>query len=131
MRSGAQIDKITVLITRYLLAFRNFVDQIKLEHTAVVRAFAQAAKAAALGQRPRLLTGNNPLLEFLVLASHFFHFGLDRLKVIGCDPVVWQVKVVIKPAFDGWAVGELGVRPEPQDGGGHDVGAGMAEALQI
>ena len=42
-----------------------------------------------------------------------------------------QLDVVVETVFDRRAAGELGVGPEPQDGGGQHMGAGMPDALQF
>ena len=42
-----------------------------------------------------------------------------------------RLDVVVKPVLDRRPGGELGVGPEAQDGRGQDVGAGMADALQV
>ncbi|MFM1944957.1 MAG: hypothetical protein RI897_3939 [Verrucomicrobiota bacterium] len=68
--------------------------------------------------------------EDLVGFDDFFHLGLDGGEVIGGDAVV-EFDVVVEAIFDGWSVGELGIGPEGGDGGGHDVGAGVAEPLQV
>ena len=39
--------------------------------------------------------------------------------------------VVIKAVFDRRPGGELGVGPQAEDGGGHDMRAGMPDALQL
>ncbi|MGC4014774.1 MAG: hypothetical protein QM755_09715 [Luteolibacter sp.] len=69
-------------------------------------------------------------LELLVLLRDLLHLRLDFLEVVRGDPVL-HFEVVVETALDRRAVGELGVRPDAQDGGGHDVGAGVAQAFQI
>ncbi len=43
----------------------------------------------------------------------------------------FQVNVVVKAVFDGGAGGELSVRPETEDGSGHDMRGGVPDALQF
>ncbi len=42
-----------------------------------------------------------------------------------------QFDIVIEAVLDGRPGGELRFRPETQNGGGEDVGAGMADAFQL
>ena len=59
-----------------------------------------------------------------------FHLRLDFLEVLGRD-AVRQLDVVVEAVLDRRAGGELRFRPEAQDGGGQDMGAGMADAFQL
>jgi hypothetical protein len=42
-----------------------------------------------------------------------------------------QIDIVVKSVFDGRTGGELGIRPESEDGCGHDMGARMADAFEF
>ena len=66
----------------------------------------------------------------MVGLDFLFHLGLDLLKILRRD-AVGKLDIVIETVLDGRAGGELGVGPEPENGGGHDMGAGMAQALQV
>ena len=58
------------------------------------------------------------------------HLRLDGREVLGRD-AVRQVDVVVEAVLDRRPGGELGVGPEAQDGGGHDVGAGMTKGFDF
>ena len=78
----------------------------------------------------RLLARDDDFLEGVVRLDLLFHLRLDLREILRRD-AVRQFHVVIKSVFDRRAGGELGVGPEPQDGGGHDVGGGMPDAFQL
>ena len=80
---------------------------------------ARGADIVVVGGGPAGLAAPRPL-----------HFLLDAEKIVRCD-AVGEVHVIIKPVIHRRAGGELDVRPEATDGGGHDVGTGMAEPFQI
>jgi hypothetical protein len=101
-----------------------------LKRRGIAGALGEAAEAAAFGHRLRFVAGDRLALELLVFLGDLLHLGLDFLEVVRSDPVL-HVEVVVETVLDRRAVGELGVRPDAQDGGGHDVGAGVAEALQV
>ena len=66
----------------------------------------------------------------MVGLDFLFHLGLDFLEVLRRDAMA-QLDIVIKTVFDGGTGGELGLGPKAEDGGGQDMGAGMADALQL
>src|SRR5262249_24435918 len=102
---------------------------IELEGTDSV-AFAQRPEATALRVLNRLFSGDDDLFEDMVGFDLFLHLLLDFREILGRDPVL-QIHIVVEPVFNRRTVGELGVGPEPRDGGRHDVGAGMANPLQL
>jgi hypothetical protein len=42
-----------------------------------------------------------------------------------------KLYIVVEPVFHGGSGGKLGVRPDPQNGGRHHMGAGVAQPLQV
>ncbi len=129
VRAGAKIPEVAILVERDLLALGDVIQQVDLE-LARGRAFAQACEAPALGERQRLLAADLDLLEGLVLLHDLLHLGLDLLEIVRGDAVL-ELEVVVESVLDRRTGRELGVRPDPQDRGGHDVGAGVPEPLQV
>ncbi len=66
----------------------------------------------------------------MVRLDFLFHFLLDLREILGRN-AVRKFDVVVKAVFHRRAGGELGVGPQAGDGGGHDVGGGVADALQL
>ena len=130
MRAGAEVDEVAVLETRDVLAFRDLVDEVEFEARGIAGALGEAAQAAAFRHGDGFGAGDGAVLELLVVLGDFLHLGFDLLEVVRGDPV-GHVEVIVKAALDGRAVGELGVWPQLENGRGHDVGAGMAEPLQV
>jgi hypothetical protein len=131
VRSGAEVDELAVLEAGDLLAFRNFVDEVELEDAGIARTLAQAAEAAALRHGLGFLAADALPFELLVLLRDLFHLRLDLLEVIRRDAVLRQVEVVVEAVFHRRAVGKLGIRPQAQDGGGHHMGTGVAQAVDV
>jgi len=129
VRPGAQIDEVPVLIIGNRLALGNVLEIAELEFTRD-RPLAQRTKPAALRVLHRLFAGDNPFLERMIGLDLPFHLRLDFLEILGRDAVA-QFDVVVKTGLDRRAGGELRVGPQAEDGGGHDVGAGMADALEF
>ena len=42
-----------------------------------------------------------------------------------------HVEIIVETVFDRWAIGELGIRPKAKDGSSHNMGTGMAEAVDV
>ncbi len=78
----------------------------------------------------RLLARDDDFLEGVVRLDLLFHLGLDGREILRRDAVL-QVHVVVKAVLDRRPGGELRVRPQAQNGGGHDVRGGMPDALQF
>ena len=129
MRPGAQVNEIAVLEIGNRLALGNVCQVAELE-LARVRPLAQPAQPAALGILDRLLARDDDFLEGVVRLDLLLHLRLDLREILRRD-AVRQIHVVVKPVLDRRPGGELGVRPEPQNGGGHDVRGGMADAFQL
>ena len=129
VRPGAQINEIAVPEIRNRFVLGNLVEQIELELRRS-RPLGQSAQPAALGVLDGLVARDDDLLEGMVGLDFLFHLGLDGCEVLGRD-AVGAFEVVVKAGFDGRAVGELGVGPEAEDGGGHHVRARVADALQF
>ena len=131
VRSGAEVDEVAVSKRADLLAFGNLLQQVEFEGARIARALAEATEATTFRHRDGFLAGDALPVEFLVLLGDLFHLRLDLLKVVRCDAMVRQVKVVVEAVFHRRAVGELGIRPQAQDGGGHHVGTGVPQTVNI
>ena len=66
----------------------------------------------------------------MVCFDFLFHLGLDFLEVLGRN-AVRQLDIVVKAVLDRRSGGKLSLRPEAQDGGRQNMGAGMAEPFQL
>jgi hypothetical protein len=119
--SCAEVDEVAVLEAGDLLALWDLVDEVQLEARGIARTLAEAAETAALRHGLRLLAGNRLVFELLVLLGDLPHLRLDLLEVVRCDAVL-HLEVIVEAVLDRRAVGELRVRPQPEDGGGHHVG---------
>jgi len=130
VRAGAQVYEIAGFVVADGFVGGDFGQVAELELAGVARALAQAAQPAALGVLDGLLAGDDDLLEAMVGFDLFLHFGFDGGEVLRGD-AMRQVHVVIEAIFDRRPRGELGFRPQAQNGGGHDMGAGMAQPFQV
>ena len=130
MRAGAEVDEIAVLETGDLLAFGDLVDEVELEAGGVSGAFSEAAEASAFRHGLRFLAGDRLVVELLVLLGDLLHLRLNFLEIIRGDAVS-HFEIVVETILDGRAVGELGIGPDAEDGGGHHVRGGVAHALEV
>ena len=130
VRAGAEIDEIAVAIERDLLALGNVLDDIELELARARPRAPSAASRPRAAQRKASSREHFHALEGVVRLDLLLHLGLDFLEILGRD-AVRQFDVVVEAVLDRRAGGELRFRPEPEDGGGQDVGGGMADALQV
>ena len=129
VRPGAQVHEVAVPVVGNRLALGNVLEIADLE-LAGRGPVAQRRQPAFPGIGQRLLTGDDDLLEGLVRLDDGLHLGLDLRKVLGRDAVL-EFDIVVIVVLDGWPRRELGGGPELDDGVGHDMGAGVAEALQV
>jgi hypothetical protein len=130
VRPGAEIQKITVLEIGNLLAFGNVREIADFKFAGMAGTFAQRAQPPAVRVFHRLLARDDGLFEGVVGLDFLFHLGLDFFKILRRD-AMGQFDIVIKAVFDRGSGRELGFRPKPQNGRGQDMGAGMADPLQL
>ena len=130
MRPGAEVNEIAVLEIRNRFALGNRFEVVELELAHIAGAFGQSAQPSAFGILDGLFAGDDDFLERVVRLDLLLHLGLDLLEILRRDAVL-QIHVVIKSVFDRRTGGELRLGPEPQNGGGHDVRGGMADAFQL
>jgi len=129
MRPGAEIEELPVLIVRDRLAFGDVREVPQLEF-AGHRTLAERPETPALGVLSGLLARDDLLLEDMVGLDLLLHLLLDAREILRSDAMV-ELDVVVKPILDRRTGGELGPRPQAQDGGGQHVGAGMPDPLQL
>ena len=125
--SRAEIPEVAVLVDGDGFALGDVADEVEFVLGGLI-AFGESGEAAAVGEGDGFFAGDFDALEGLVLLHDFFHLGLDGFEVVGGEAVL-HVDVVVEPRVDGGADGELGVGPEAEDGGGHDVGGRVAEGF--
>ena len=101
-----------------------------LKRDGLPGALGESAEAAAFRHRLGFLAGDRLVFELLVLLGDLLHLRLDFLEIVRRD-AVGHVEIIVEAVFNRRAVGELRVRPEAQDGGGHHVGGGVAEPLEV
>jgi hypothetical protein len=129
MGAGAEIDELAIPIVRDGFALGNGLEQVQFE-LAWDGALGEGTEPAGLGVADGLVAGDDRPFEDLVGFDDLFHLGLDGGEIIGRDAVS-EFDIVVEPGFDRRAVGELGLGPKPGDGGGHDVGAGVTQPLEV
>ena len=128
--AGAEVDELAVLEGADLLAFGDLFEQVELEHARVAWALGEAAEATAFREFDRFLARDAFPLELLVLLRDLLHLRLDLLEVIRRDAVL-HVEVVVEAVLHRRAVGELGIGPDAQDRGGHDMGTGVTQTINV
>ena len=101
-----------------------------LKRDGIPGAFGKAAEAAGFRHGFGFVTGDRLVFELLVFLGDLLHLGLDFLEIVGRDAVL-HFEVVVEAVLHRRAIGELGIRPDAQDSGGHDVGGGVAHALEV
>ena len=129
VRAGAEIPEVAVFIKGYFLSRGNVVKKIHLE-CAGDTTLRDKAQSPVQSQGHGLVAADHNTFEGVVVLHHLFHFLLDFGKIIRGDAVL-QIHVVIEAVLHRWACGELHVVPQPRYRRRHDMGAGMAEAVQI
>ena len=106
------------------------LDQIELEAAGIAGTPDQAAETAAFRHGLGFVAADDFLFELLVFLGEFFHLRLDGREIVRGDPV-FHVEVIVESVVSGRPIGELRVRPEAENGGGHEVGTGVAQPVQI
>jgi hypothetical protein len=147
VRPGAEVNEVAVLEIGNRLALGNLVEQVELELGDCV-SLTKPAQPATFRVGDGLLARDGEFLENIVRLDLLLHLHLDGREIFGRDATKkftltspWPSplpprerrgkRVVIEAILDGRPVGELRVGPEAQDGGGHDVGARVPDALQL
>ena len=120
VRAGAKVDELAILIERNRFAFGDVVEALELE-----------LLAAFLEERARFVAGLDAFVEGLIFLHDLAHFILDSGEVLRREAMAFQVEVVIKAFVGRRPDVEAGIRPKAQHGSGHDMGCGMANALQF
>ena len=119
MGSSAEVEEVAVAIEADLVAgVSEFGDEVGLHEVAVAFEFGERV-FAEIG-----FAG-----EFFVACDDLGHFGLDGGEVVWGEGF-FAVEVVEESRIGGWAVSELGFREKLKDGGGHDVGGGVAHDFE-
>ncbi len=118
VRTAAEIEPVALLVDLELLVGRDGVDQLDLEHLALV-----AEHALGLVARPHLLG------EGFVARDDLAHLLLDRLEILGRERLVAE-EVVVETVLDHRADGHLGAGPERLHRFGEHVRGVVADQLE-
>ncbi len=130
VRAGAQVNEVARLVVADRLAVGDVGQVAEFELARVARPLRQAAQPAALGVFDGLLAGDKDLLEGVVGLDLFLHLGLDGGEILRRDAVL-EFHVVVEAVLDRGPARKLCVGPQAQDGGGHHMGAGVAQPFQL
>ena len=129
MRSRAEIPEFPVLENRNLFVFRNIFEQINLV-LAGNPALCLRRKTTLSCHPESFLSTDDHLLERLVLLDHLLHLRLDFLEVIGRNAML-KIDIVVETIFHRRPGSKLGIRPDPANGRGQNVGGGVPKSLQV
>ena len=119
VRAGAQVGKFPLGIEGNNGVLGQIVDELHL-----VRLVLLLHIGDGLG------TGLLAALQTNALLADFLHLRLDLRQMLRGEGE-GGVKVIIPALIDGRADGKLHLRPQPLDGLGHDVGAGMPVGFAV
>ena len=119
MGAGAQVGKLALLVEGDVCVLREVVDELHLEGLLLL-----------LHELERLGPGQLKALQLQLLLADLPHLGLDLLQVLGSKGK-GGVHIVVPALVDGGADGQLHLGPQPLDGLGHDVGAGVPVSLAV
>ncbi len=129
MGSGAEVQKVTVSEQGDLFVVGDVLDDVGFEAIGC-GPFGEGGQTALLGEFEGFVAGDDEFFEGMVCFDFEAHLLLDLGEVLRRD-AVGQIDVVVEAVFHGGTGGELGFGPDFEDGGGEDVGGGVAEPLQI
>src|SRR5439155_23089721 len=127
---GAQIDEIAILVIGNWLAFRDILQVPEFELARISRSLTQSAQPTALRILYSLFARDDDLLESMVRLNLLFHLLFDLREILGRN-AMRQLQIVIESGLDRRAGSKLCFGPNPEYGRGHDVGARVADALQL
>ncbi len=117
--SAAEVEEVSVAIEADLIAgVGEFGDEVGLHEVAVTVEVGQG-----------LFAGGGDSGEGFVAGDDLLHAGLNGGEVVRGEGG-GAVEVVEEAGVSGGAVAELGFGEELEDGGGHDVGGGVADNLE-
>ena len=118
VRAAAEIEPVALLVDLELLVGRDGIDQLDLEHLALV--LEDALRVIA---RPDLFR------EGFVARDDLAHLLLDRLEILGRERLVAE-EVVVEAVLDHRADGDLGARPQRLHGFGQHMRGVVADQLE-
>jgi hypothetical protein len=118
VRAAAEVEPIALLVDFELLVGRDGVDQLDLEHLALV-----AEDLLRLVPRPHFFR------ERFVARNDLAHLLLDGVEVLGRKRLIAE-EVVIEAVLDHRADGDLGAGPQRLYRFGQHVGGVVADQLQ-
>ena len=118
VRAAAEIEPVALLVDVDLLVRRNGIDQLDLEHLALV-----AEDLLGLVARPDFFG------ERFVARDDLAHLLLDRVEVLGRERLVAE-EVVVEAVLDHRADGDLGAGPQRLHGFRQHMRAVVPDQLQ-
>ena len=119
MRAAAEVGEVAVAVEGdFVAGFRKALDEVDLHELGVGFVVGEC-----------LVAGFEDLDEGFIASDDFGHAGFDGGEV-GFGEGDLAVDVVEEAVVGGGAVAELGFGEELEEGGGHDVGGGVAGDLE-
>ena len=119
MGTGAQVGELALPIEGDVGVLGQVLNQLHLVGLPLLLHIADG-----------LLPGQLEPLQLQLLLADLAHLGLDLLQVL-LGEGLGAVQVIVEAVVDGRANGQLGVGPEPLDGLGQHMGAGVPVGLAI
>ena len=119
VRAAAEVDELAVAVEGdFVAGLRELLDEVDLHEVVAGFEFLEALLA-------RLQFAN----EFLIARGDLGHAAFDELEVLGREGR-GTPEIVEEAGLGGGAMAELRLRKQLRDGGGHDVGGGVAQDLE-
>ena len=115
--SPAEVDEITHPVEGYLFAFGEIVDEF--DFVGLLPEEIQGVGA-----------GNHLFLEGMIGFDHPGHMTFDEGEVFGGE-FAREIEIVVEAVFDGRSDGEFGLGEHFEDAAGHNMGHGMAHAVEF
>ncbi len=118
MRASAEIEPVALLVDLQVLAWRNGVHQLDLEHLALVAEILF-----------RLVAAPEFLGEGRVALDDLMHLRFDLGEIVGVERLLLG-EVVVETVLDDRADGHLSAGPQGLHGLRHDVRSVMSDQLE-
>ena len=129
MGPSAEVSESAVAVESDLFPLGNAGDDIELEF-ARLRTRCQAGQFSSLTHGKGLIPADDLSLKRLCLGDDGGHFFLDRIEILGTDPM-GKVDVVVETILDRRSCCKLSLGPDAQDRICQNMGAGVADRFEF